>query len=126
MTGSNVLVELVVVLGVAALVTIAFQALKLPVVLGYVLAGLLIGPNVPFPLVANPHLVHTLSELGVILLLFTVGLELRISTLARVGLPAALTALFEVALVIAAGTAVARLVGFAPGTALFAGACLGI
>ncbi|MCE9574298.1 MAG: cation:proton antiporter [Deltaproteobacteria bacterium] len=126
MTFSRVLVELVVVLGTAAVITVAFQALRLPVVLGYVLAGLLIGPHVPVPLVASPGLVHVLSELGVILLMFTVGTELRLSTIARVGVPAAMTALFEVALVILVGMLVARALGFAPVEALFAGACLGI
>lgn len=126
MSGSHVLIELVIVLGTAALVTVLFQAVRLPVVLGYVLAGLLIGPHVPVPLVANANLVHVLSELGVILLMFTIGLELRLSTIARVGLPAALTALFEVALAISLGTLVAGLLGFDPLTALFAGACLGI
>jgi len=52
MTGTRVLLELVVVLGTAAVVTVVFQALRLPVVLGYVAAGLLIGPHVPVPLVA--------------------------------------------------------------------------
>ncbi len=126
MTGSRVLIELVIVLGTAALVTVVFQALRLPVVLGYVLAGLLIGPHVPVPLVANADLVHVLSELGVILLMFTIGLELKLSAIARVGVPAALTSLFEVGLVIALGTLVARLLGFSAGEALFVGACLGI
>ncbi|MBS1118923.1 MAG: potassium/proton antiporter rosb [Deltaproteobacteria bacterium] len=126
MTGSRVLIELVIVLGTAAVVTVVFQALRLPVVLGYVLAGLLIGPHVPVPLVANAGLVHVLSELGVILLMFSIGLELKLSAIARVGVPAALTALFEVGLVIALGTVVARLVGFSPGEAIFVGACLGI
>lgn len=126
MSGSRVLLELVVVLGTAAVVTVVFQALRLPVVLGYVLAGLLIGPHLPVPLVANANLVHVLSELGVILLMFSVGLELRISTLARVGVPAALTAVFEVALVIGLGMLVASALGFAPLEALFAGACVGI
>jgi CPA2 family monovalent cation:H+ antiporter-2 len=126
MTGSHVLIELVIVLGTAALVTIIFQLVQFPVVLGYVLAGLLIGPHVPVPLVANPELVHVLSELGVILLMFTIGLELRLSTIARVGLPAALVALFEVGLVVALGTLVAGLLGFDAATAVFVGACLGI
>lgn len=126
MTGSRVLIELVLVLGTAAVITVVFQALRLPVVLGYILAGMLIGPHVPVPLVANAGLVHILSELGVILLMFTIGLELRLSTLARVGLPAAATALFEVGLVITIGMLVARLVGFSAGEAVFAGACLGI
>jgi CPA2 family monovalent cation:H+ antiporter-2 len=126
MSVSGVLVELVIVLGVAAVVTVGFQAARLPVVLGYVLAGLLIGPHVPVPLVANAHLVHTLSELGVILLMFTIGLELRIETLARVGLPAAATTLFEVGLAISVGALVARALGFSPVEAMFTGACLGI
>jgi CPA2 family monovalent cation:H+ antiporter-2 len=126
MNVSGVLVELVIVLGAAAVVTVVFQAARLPVVLGYVLAGLLIGPHVPVPLVANAHLVHILSELGVILLMFTIGLELRMETLARVGLPAAVTTLFEVGLAISIGALVARALGLSPIEAMFAGACLGI
>ena len=126
MSNSHILIELVIVLGSAAVVTVVFQALKLPVVLGYVLAGLVIGPHVPVPLVADAQLVHELSELGVILLMFTIGLELPLAQIKKVGLPGALTALFEVALVVAVGTLVARLVGFDATTAVFAGACLGI
>lgn len=59
MTGSQVLFELMVVLGTAAVITLLFQALRLPVVLGYVAAGVVIGPHVTIPLVANPGLVHT-------------------------------------------------------------------
>jgi CPA2 family monovalent cation:H+ antiporter-2 len=126
MTGSQVLLELVVVLGVAAVITLLFGALRLPVVLGYIVAGLVIGPHVPVPLVANAGLVHVLSELGVILLMFALGLELRLSTLARVGIAAALTALFEVALVLTLGALVAGALGFSTGEAVFAGACLSI
>ncbi len=126
MTGSQVLIELVVALGVAAVTTLLFQALRLPVVLGYIVAGLLIGPHVPLPLVANASLVHVLSELGVILLMFALGLELRLSTLARVGIGAGLTALFEVTLVLTIGALVAGALGFGSGEAVFAGACLSI
>jgi len=126
MTQSRLLVEMVVVLGTAAVTTVVFQALRLPVVLGYVLAGLVIGPHVPLPLVADAGLVHVLSELGVILLMFTIGLEQPLSTIKRVGLPGAMIAVFEVALVIAAGTAVAMALGWAPLEAVFGGACLGI
>lgn len=126
MTGSRILLELVIVLGSAAVVTAVFQALHMPVVLGYVLAGLVIGPHVPIPLVADPELVHVLSQLGVILLMFTIGLELPLKTFARLGIAGALTALFEVGLVVAIGTLVARGLGFPPSTAVFAGACLGI
>jgi len=126
MTGSQVLGELVIVLGTAAVITLLFQMARLPAVLGYVAAGLVIGPHVPFPLVANFGLVHVLSELGVILLMFSIGLELRISTLAKVGIGAGLTALFEVALVLIAGALIAGLLGFSSTEAVFAGACLAI
>ena len=126
MTGSRVLLELVMVLGTAALATLLFQLLRLPVVLGYIVAGLVIGPHVPLPLVADAALVHTLSELGVILLMFALGLELRLSTLARVGVGAALTAVFEVGLVLTLGALTAGLLGFGAGEAVFAGACLAI
>lgn len=126
MTGSQVLIELVVVLGVAAVATLVFQAVRLPVVIGYIVAGLVIGPHVPVPLVANPHLVHVLSELGVILLMFALGLELRLSTLARVGIGAGLTALFEVALALAVAALIAGALGFGSGEAVFAGACMSI
>ena len=64
MNGSQVLLELVIVLGVAAVITLLFQALRLPVVLGYIVAGIVIGPHVPVPLVANAELVHVLSDSG--------------------------------------------------------------
>jgi len=126
MTGSEVLMELMVVLGVAGAATLLFQALHLPPVLGYIAAGLVIGPYVPFPLVANFGLVHVLSELGVILLMFALGLELRLSTLARVGVGAGLTALFEVLLVLAVGALVGGAIGMGSGEAMFAGACVSI
>ncbi len=126
MSNAQVLNELVIVLGTAAVITLLFQLVKLPVVLGYVAAGLVIGPSVPIPLVVNPGLVHVLSELGVIMLMFSLGLELRISTLARVGVGAGLTALFEVALVLTVGALFAGLVGFSSTEAVFAGACLAI
>ncbi|HSD89299.1 MAG TPA: cation:proton antiporter, partial [Kofleriaceae bacterium] len=76
--------------------------------------------------VANVQLIHTLSDLGVILLMFALGLELRLSTLARVGVGAGLTALFEVTLVLTIGALVAGMLGFGAGEAVFAGACLAI
>ncbi|MEY4583173.1 MAG: hypothetical protein RL701_7876, partial [Pseudomonadota bacterium] len=66
---------LALVLCVAAVTSVVFQRLHQPVVLGYVLAGLIVGPHVPFPFIANHDIVATLSELGVILLMFSLGLE---------------------------------------------------
>jgi len=100
------LVALTVVLGVAAVTTVLFQRLRQPVVLGYLLAGLIVGPHLPVPLVADVEIVQTLSELGVILLMFSLGLEFRIGRLARLGPTAGLTALIECSALLWLGGAV--------------------
>src|SRR5689334_6601031 len=75
MTPHEFLETLAVVLCVAAVTTVLFQKLRQPVVLGYLLAGAIVGPNIPVPVVASTDVVHALSELGVILLMFGLGLE---------------------------------------------------
>ena len=70
----RLILDLATVLGVAAVITLVFRWLKQPAVLGYMLAGLIVGPHVPIPLVADLENVQTLAELGVVLLMFSVGL----------------------------------------------------
>jgi CPA2 family monovalent cation:H+ antiporter-2 len=72
------------VLCVAAVTTILFQKLRQPVVLGYLLAGLILGPHVPIPLFAHEATVKTLAELGVILVMFSIGLKFSIRRFMRV------------------------------------------
>jgi len=72
----QLIVDLAIVRGVAALTTLVCRRLKQPAVLGYLLAGLIVGPHVPVPLVADLANVQTMAELGVILVLFSVGLDL--------------------------------------------------
>ena len=95
---AQVLTELAIIVGTAAIAALACSALRLPLVLGYILAGLVIGPNVT-KAVTNAPLVGTLSDLGVILLFFTIGLEFSIRTIARVGLPTLLTVIVELSLI---------------------------
>lgn len=85
----RLILDLAMVLGVAAAVTLAFRRLGQPAVLGYMLAGLIVGPHVPIPLVADLANVQTLAELGVVLLMFSVGLEFDYRTLLEKG-PAAM------------------------------------
>ena len=94
----SVLTPLVVVLLAGALAAVVFRRLGLPIVLGYIVAGLVIGPHVTAA-VADPRLVHTLSDLGVIFLFFTIGLEFSVRTIARVGLPTLITVIIELSLV---------------------------
>ena len=67
---------------VAAVTTALFQRLRQPVVLGYLLAGMLVGPHLPVPLFADEAAARDLSELGVVLLMFSLGLEFSLRKLA--------------------------------------------
>ncbi len=122
----SILVDLALVLGVAAVTTVASQRLRLPVVVGYLIAGLIIGPYVPVPLVANQGNVHTLSELGVILLMFTIGLEFSLKKLLRTGPSAALVALIQGGFLAWMGYLAGRFLGWGPLESVFAGAALSI
>src|SRR5215468_5531630 len=120
------LTALTTVLCVAAVTTVVFQRLRQPVVLGYLIAGLIIGPHVPVPLVADPEIVETLSELGVILLMFSVGLELRLRTLIRMAPTAGVTAVVQCSLMVWLGFLTGRLFGWTVIESLFAGAAIAI
>ena len=117
---------LALVLCVAAIVTVVFQRLRQPVVLGYVVGGLIVGPHVPVPLVANAEITHTLSELGVILLLFSLGLELNLRRLARLGAAASLTTVIEVSATAWLGFVTGRLFGWSTLQSVYAGAIVAI
>ncbi len=127
MLGSHEFLKaLTVVLCVAAVTTVIFQRLRQPVVLGYVLAGLIVGPHVPLPLVANHAIVHTLSELGVILLMFSIGLEFSLRKLLRVGPVAGLTALVQCSIMLWLGYLTGTAFGWTAREALFTGAIVSI
>jgi monovalent cation:H+ antiporter-2, CPA2 family len=120
------LLALTIVLCTAAVTTVIFQRLRQPVVLGYILAGIIIGPHVPVPLVADPAIVRTLSEVGVILLMFSLGLEFSLRKLVRVGPMAALTALVETTLMMWLGFTVAQAFGWSTVESMFTGAVVAI
>jgi CPA2 family monovalent cation:H+ antiporter-2 len=89
--------DLAVVMIVAGLVTILFHRFKQPVVLGYILAGFIIGPHSPpFSLITNEESINTLAEIGVILLMFSLGLEFSLRKLKRVGGTAIIASSLEI------------------------------
>src|SRR5256885_8286610 len=91
--------DLAVVMIVAALVTILFHRLKQPVVLGYILAGVIVGPHTPpYPLIHDQQTIHTLAELGVVFLMFSLGLEFNLKKLRAVGGAALIAAALEILL----------------------------
>ncbi|HYO67468.1 MAG TPA: cation:proton antiporter, partial [Archangium sp.] len=117
---------LAMVLCVAAVTSVIFQRLRQPVVLGYIIAGLIIGPHVPIPLVADPSIVQTLSELGVILLMFSLGLEFSLRKLFQVGPTASVTAVIQCSLMIWLGFVVGRAFGWTALESIFTGAIIAI
>src|SRR5262245_13303244 len=118
--------EITVVLGVAAVTTVLFQRLRQPVVLGYILAGLIVGPHVPIPLVADQGTIQTFSELGVILLMFSLGLEFSLRRLGQVGPTAGLTAVIQSSIMVWIGFMVGRAFGWTPRESIYAGAIIAI
>jgi CPA2 family monovalent cation:H+ antiporter-2 len=120
------LAALTTVLGVAAVTTVLFHRLRQPVVLGYILAGLIVGPHVPVPLVADRAIIQTLSEIGVILLMFSLGLEFSLRKLVRVGPTAALTAVIQCSVMIWLGFTVAGALGWTAREQIFTGAIIAI
>lgn len=125
--GHEFLLTFALVLGAAAVTTVVFERLRQPVILGYLLAGLLIGPHVTFvPVEADRATTETLAELGVILLLFAIGLEFSIRRLLRVGGSVAVTAIIDVFLMAWLGVAAATLMGWSAREALFTGAITAI
>jgi CPA2 family monovalent cation:H+ antiporter-2 len=105
------LVNLALVLCVAAVTTVVFQRLRQPVVLGYLLAGAIVGPHTHVPLFADASIVHTLSELGVILLMFSLGLEFSLRKLVRIGPTAGVVAVIQSSLMLWLGYVSARAFG---------------
>src|SRR5690606_23056482 len=83
MQGHEYVQDIAIVLGFAAVTGLLFRLLSLPNGLGYLLAGLLVGPYLNLPLFADPDRVHSLSEFGVVLVMFVVGLEFRITRFLR-------------------------------------------
>jgi CPA2 family monovalent cation:H+ antiporter-2 len=118
--------NLAVVLCVAAVATVVFQRLRQPVVFGYLLAGMIIGPHIPIPLVADLQTVRVLSELGVILLMFSLGLEFNIRKLVQVSQKAGAVALFECSVMISIGYLLGQMLGFTRMESVFTGAIIGI
>ena len=93
----NLLIDLGLILVVAALTTLLFKLLKQPVVLGYIIAGFLVGPNFNFfPTVTDIESIKVWAEIGVVFLLFSLGIEFSFKKLVKVGAPASVTAVVEV------------------------------
>lgn len=117
--------DLALILLVGSLAALLFKAIKQPLVLGYIIAGFLVSQHFNFlPDVSDPENVKTLAELGVIFLLFSLGLEFSFKKLVRVGPTASITAVVEIILIGVAGFVVAKMLGWNDMDSLFLGGML--
>lgn len=115
--------DMLIVFGAAKLLGEIFERLRQPGIVGEILAGILIGPSL-LGWIAPDQFLTALAELGVMFLLFRVGLEVRSSELVKVGGTAALVALLGVAIPFLAGWGIMLAWGEPPLEAIFVGAAL--
>jgi CPA2 family monovalent cation:H+ antiporter-2 len=118
--------DLAIVTLVAALVGMLMRRLGQPSILGYLLAGLIVGPYIPIPLFADPHRIEELAEVGVVLVMFAVGLEFRIKRLLEVLPVSGLTAGIQIGALSWAGFTVGSVLGWDTTASVCLGATMAI
>jgi CPA2 family monovalent cation:H+ antiporter-2 len=118
--------NLALVLCVAAVTTVVFQRLRQPVIFGYLLAGMIVGPYIPIPLAADQGMIRTLSELGVILVLFSIGLEFSLRKLIQIGPTSGLVAIPETSGMVLIGFMIGQLFGWTTLESVYTGAIIAI
>ena len=119
--------DLALILVTAGLTTVIFKWLKQPVVLGYIIAGFLIGPNFEwFPVISDHTSVETWSEIGMVFMLFGIGLEFSFKKLKKVGGTVGITALTELVTMCVVGFMLGKMLGWSQMDSIFLGAMLSI
>lgn len=117
--------DLALILIAGAIITLLFRRIKQPLVLGYIIAGLLVGPHISIvPTVVDSANIKTLAEIGVIFLLFSLGLEFSFKKLVRVGGSASITAFVEIIFITVVGYFVGKWMGWSTMDSLFLGGML--
>ncbi|MEN9918437.1 MAG: hypothetical protein RL662_873 [Bacteroidota bacterium] len=117
--------DLALILITAGLVTIVFKLFKQPVVLGYIVAGFLVSPNFAlFPNVGDMTNISTWAEIGVIFLLFALGLEFSFKKLIDVGGTASISSFIDMGSMIAMGYIIGQLMGWSDMESIFLGGML--
>jgi CPA2 family monovalent cation:H+ antiporter-2 len=119
--------DLAVILAVGGLAAFIFQRMKQPLVLGYLVSGIIVGPNTPpFSWVTDLPGIQTWSELGMIFMMFGLGLEFGLKKLLRVGVTPAVTGPFEAIFMMGAGYIFGKFAGWSSMDCLFLGGILSV
>ena len=117
--------DLALILISAGIVTLLFKRLKQPLVLGYIVAGFLAGPHMPYtPSVSDMSSIHTWADLGVIFLMFTLGLEFSFKKIVKMGIGPVVAACCVMFCMMSLGSMVGHLFGWDSMNSLFLGGML--
>ncbi|HRO65214.1 MAG TPA: cation:proton antiporter, partial [Candidatus Dojkabacteria bacterium] len=115
--------QLSVIVVIAAIIAILFRLIKQPTILAYIFTGVLITALGLFP-ESNQEALHSLSKIGITMLLFMLGLEIQISELRSVGKTALITGIGQIVFTSAIGFGLCILLGFSNSSALYASIAL--
>ncbi|WP_293786821.1 cation:proton antiporter [uncultured Pedobacter sp.] len=123
----DLIADLGLILAAAGITTLLFKKIKQPLVLGYILAGLMVGPHFSFlPTVTDQKSITIWAEIGVIFLLFSLGLEFSFKKLVKVGGSSSITAIVEVLFMLLIGYAAGSLMGWNTMDSIFLGGILSV
>ena len=121
----QVITDLAVVMVIASVVAFIFYKLKQPIIIGYLIAGIIIGPYTPpFNLIKQTDFLSVFAEIGVVLLLFTIGLEFPIRKLRSIGRVVIGVSAIEITLMLVISWVVGAFLGWGFYDTLFLGAAL--
>ena len=124
---TQILQDFATIMIIAAIMTIISYKLKQPLILGYIGAGIIIGPHTPpFSFISNIEVLNLFAEIGIILLLFTVGMEFPIRNLKKIGKKATIITVAEQIGTLVAGFFVGQALGFSFYDSLFIAVALSV
>lgn len=117
--------DLALIMIFAGVMTLLFKSLKQPIVLGYIVAGFLASPNMPYmPSITDGHSVHVWSDIGVIFLLFALGLEFSFKKILKMGAAPIIAAIAIIISMMYVGSLVGQLFGWSEMNSIFLGGML--
>lgn len=108
---ANIFSELALVIGIGTIVALLMKLLRQPLIIGYILTGIIAGPTA-LNIIKTPGTTEVFSSIGIALLLFIIGLDLSIKIFSRVGKTVLITSGVQVSIITVAGFFISRLLGF--------------
>ncbi|MFB3887856.1 MAG: cation:proton antiporter [Candidatus Bathyarchaeia archaeon] len=121
----QIITDLAILLAVASVVTLVFHKLKQPLIVGYLIAGIIVGPYTPpFSLIGHTEILSVFAEIGVILLLFTIGLEFPVNRLRSISHVVIGVSAFEITMMLAVSWVLGTFLRWSYFDTLFLGAAL--